>query len=245
MYVVSVLFGEQHHEPSILKAQLCVLERMVSQTQPLSTNTSKGTASVTVVMEMFNFQQQPLLDAYQADQISLDELSNKYKGTEGFALEHYGYILEVAKKLGVKLVAGFVSKPFCSMMVNEGKNHVLEKIEKSGGPPREFYVDGSEDHYRYFQGLISGNLDKVVDKYRRIFPAQILRDSAFAYTVMDIVQKSNGQTRVLGICGSGHLDYKFGIPERISPEVPIYVLTSRAQDDPVEHNVADCIFQYS
>ena len=62
---------------------------------------------------------------------------------------------------------------------------------------------------------------------------------------MDIVQKSNGQTRVLGICGSGHLDYKFGIPERISPEVPIYVLTSRAQDDPVEHNVADCIFQYS
>ena len=78
---------------------------------------------------MFNFQQQPLLDAYQADQISLDELSNKYKGTEGFALEHYGYILEVAKKLGVKLVAGFVPKPFCSMMVNEGKNHVLEKIE--------------------------------------------------------------------------------------------------------------------
>ena len=83
---------------------------MVSQTQLLSTNASKGTSSVTVVMEMFNFQQQPLLDAYQADQISLDELSNKYKGTEGFALEHYGYILEVAKKLGVKLVAGFVPK---------------------------------------------------------------------------------------------------------------------------------------
>ena len=218
---------------------------MVTQTQLLSTGHSNGAFTVTVVMEMFNLQQQPLLDAYQADQISLAELSNKYKGTEGFALEHYGYILEVAKNLGAKLVAGFVPKPFCKMIVNEGKTQVLEKIEQTGGPPREFYIDGSEDHYRYFQGLISGNLDKVVDQYRRIFPAQILRDSAFAYTVMDIVEKSNGQTRVLGICGSGHLDYKFGIPERISPEVPTYVLTSRAQDDPVEHDVADCIYQYT
>jgi len=236
-----VLFGEQHHQPSILKAQLCVLERMVTQT----TEQSQGALTVTVVMEMFNLQQQPLLDAYQADQMSLAELKNKYNGTEGFALEHYGYILEVSKFLGAKLVAGFVPKPFCQMIVQEGKSRALEKIEETGGPPKEFYVDGSEDHYRYFQGLISGNLDQVVDKYRRIFPAQVLRDSAFAYTVMDIVQKSNGRTRVLGICGSGHLDFKFGIPERISPEVPTYVFTSRAQDDPVEHDVADCIYQYT
>lgn len=235
------MFGEQHHQPSILKAQLCVLERMVTQTA----EQSQGALTVTVVMEMFNLQQQPLLDAYQANKISLDELKNKYSGTEGFALEHYGHILEVSKCLGAKLVAGFVPKPFCKMIVREGKNQALKKIEQTGGPPREFYVDGSEDHYRYFQGLISGNLDQVVDKYRHIFPAQVLRDSAFAYTVMDIVQKSNGQTRVLGICGSGHLDYKFGIPERISPEVPTYVLTSRTHDDPVEYNVADCIYQYT
>ena len=241
----TVLFGEQHHQPSILKAQLCVLERMVTQTQLLPTEQPEGAFSVTVVLEMFNLQQQPLLDAYQDGKISLAELSNKYKGTEGFALEHYGYILKVSKELGAKLVAGFVPKPFCKMIVNEGKNQALEKIEQTGGPPKEFYVDGSEDHYQYFQGLISGDLDKVVDKYRRIFPAQILRDSAFAYTVMDIVQKSDGKTRVLGICGSGHLDHRFGIPERISPEVPTYVLTSRTEDDPVEHDVADCIYRYT
>lgn len=245
MFCILVLFGEQHHQPAILKAQLCVLERMVTQTQLLSADHSKGVFSVTVVMEMFNHEQQPLLDAYLADEISLTELSNRYKGTEGFSLEHYGYILEVSKTLGAKLKAGFVSKPFCRMIVNEGKTQALEKIEQTGGPPKEFYVDGSEDHYRYFQGLISGNLNKVVDKYRRIFPAQVLRDSAFAYTVMNIVQKSNGHTRVLGICGSGHLDHKFGIPERISPEVPTYVLTSRARDDPVEQDVADCVYRYT
>ena len=241
LYLVAVLFGEQHHQPSILKAQLCVLERMVSQ----SIEQSHGAFPVTVVLEMFNLQQQPLLDAYQANEISLEELRSEYNGTEGFSMEHYGYILEVSKSLGAKLVAGFVPKPFCRMIVEEGKTRALEKIEQTGGPPREFYVDGSEDHYRYFQGLISGNLDQVVDKYRRIFPAQVLRDSSFAYTIMDIVQKSEGHTRILGICGSGHLDFKYGIPERISPEIPTYVLTSRTLDDPVEHNVADCIYQYS
>ena len=103
---------------------------------------------------------------------------------------------------------------FARWSLVRGKTQALEKIEQTGGPPKEFYVDGSEDHYQYFQGLISGDLDKVVDKYRRIFPAQILRDSAFAYTVMDIVQKSDGKTKVLGICGSGHLDHRFGIPEK-------------------------------
>ena len=218
---------------------------MVTQSQQLSSDQSSVSSTVYVVMEMFNLQQQPLLDAYQADQISLNELEKSYRGTEGFALEHYGYLLEVSKSLGARLVAGFAPKPLCKMMVTKGKAPVLDEIEKTGGPPREFFVDGSEDHYKYFQGLISGNLNNVVDKYRKIFPAQILRDSMFAYTVMNIVEKSKGQTRVLGICGSGHLDYKFGVPERISPEVSTYVMTSRSSDDPHEPNVADCIFQYT
>lgn len=53
-------------------------------------------------------------------------------------MEHYGYILEVSKSLGAKLVAGFVPKPFCRMIVEEGKTRALEKIEQTGGPPREF-----------------------------------------------------------------------------------------------------------
>ena len=104
------------------------------------------------------------------------------------------------------------------MFTREGKNKALESQRTS----KEFYVDGSEDHYQYFQGLFNGNLDITVDKYGEIFSAQVL----------------------LGICGSGHLDYRFGIPERISPGVSTYVFISRAQDDPVEHDVADCVYHY-
>ena len=83
-------------------------------------------------------------------------------------------------------------------------------------------MDGSEHDYQYFQGLVNGNLDMTVNKYGEIFPIEVL----------------------LGICGPGHLDYRFGIPERTSPEVSTYVLTSRAQDDPVEHDGVDCAYRY-
>ena len=62
-------------------------------------------------------------------------------------------------------------------------------------------MDGSEDHYQNFQELISGNLDTTVDKYHWIFHAQVLGDSAFSYTVMDIIQNSNRRAQILGICG--------------------------------------------
>ena len=56
--------------------------------------------------------------------------------------------------------------------------------------------------------------------------------------------ETDGHARIQGICGSGHLDYRFGIPERISPEVSTYVLTWHAQDHAVEHDVADCVYLY-
>ena len=228
----------------ILKAQLCVLERMVTQAEQKAGNGDRAMPPVVIVMEMFNFEQQSLLDAYQADELPLKELENRYQGTEGFLIQgHYGYLLEAAKELGVKLVAGFAPKHLCTAIIKEGKNSTLERIEQLGGPTSEFYIDGSEEHYNYFQGLISGDMDKVVDNYRRIFPAQVLRDSVFARTVMDLTN-THKESRILGICGSGHLDFKFGIPERISTEVPVYIVTSRAVDDTLEKNVADSIFQY-
>ncbi|EDO35870.1 predicted protein [Nematostella vectensis] len=200
-----VLFGEQHEEPSILKAQLCVLERMVTEQEQNSTHPS----SVTLILEMFNVQQQPLLDAYQEDQITLQDLENQYRGTEGFQITgHYGFLLEAAKNLQVKIVAGFAPKSLCYLMIKEGKESMLEKAKELVGFEEDFYVDGSEEHYEYFQGLISGNQETVTDRYRKIFPAQILKDSMFASTVLRTLSISD-QIKVLGICGSGHVDYKF------------------------------------
>lgn len=199
---------------------------------------------IVLVLEMFNFQQQFLLDAYKNYEISIRELEKNYKDTEGFAImEHYGYLLDTARSLGITVIAGFVPKSFCKEIINNGKETTLKNIQNIGGPEKSFYVDGSEDHYRYFQGLISGNMDEVNEKYRKIFPAQILRDSFFAHTVTKIIETSEN-TKVVGICGSGHIDHGFGIPERISRKIPILLLTSRMKEDKIDPNVADFIYQY-
>ena len=65
---------------------------MVTQT----TEQPQGALTVTVVMEMFNLQQQPLLDAYQADQISLAELKNKYNGMLGCIFIDSKRVLEMS-----------------------------------------------------------------------------------------------------------------------------------------------------
>lgn len=228
------MFGEQHEQPDILKAQLCILEGMASQEQN----------NLVVVLEMFNFQQQSLLDAYQNHQISLNELQEKYTGTEGFAIiNHYGCILEAARTFGVRVVAGFTPRTLGRTIINEGKETTLRKIHKMGGPSEDFYIDGTESHYRYFQGLISGNMVNIQDKYRKIFPSQVLKDSYFAHTVSKIVDMSD-EVKVLGICGSGHIDYGYGAPERIANHIPTLLITSRMKDDPIETEAAHYIYQY-
>ncbi|XP_031556906.1 uncharacterized protein LOC116293599 [Actinia tenebrosa] len=240
-----VLFGEHHEQPSILKAQLCVLEGMASQAEEyFKQNQQKQ--KIFLVLEMFNFQQQFLLDAYRNYEISIRELEKNYEqDTEGFAImEHYGYLLDTARSLGITVIAGFVPKSSCKEMVSDGKETTLKNIQNIGGPDKSFYVNGSEEHYRYFQGLISGKMDEVNDKYRKIFPAQILRDSFFAHSVNKIIQTSENN-KVVGICGSGHIDHGFGIPERISRKIgPVLLLTSRMKEDKIDPNVADFIYQY-
>ena len=218
---------------------------MVTQAEQDAGKADRATPPVIMVMEMFNFEQQSLLDAYITNKLTLEELDYRYQGTEGFVIHgHYGYLLEAAKEMGVKPVAGFVPKHLCTTIVKDGKEATLDKVTQLGGPTAEFYIDGSEDHYAYFQGLISGNMDEVIEKYRRIFPAQVLRDSFFARTVMDLTNKYD-KSKILGICGSGHLDFKFGIPERLSTEIPVYVVTSRSDEDVLEQDVADSVFQYA
>ena len=246
----AVLFGEQHHQSNILKAQLCVLEAMVSLAEYENRVDHKKRFNshndVVLVMEMFNLSQQSLLDEYEAGKISLKELEQEYKDTEGFVIRHhYGMLLEAAKEMKVKLVAGFAPKDVCRAIVKDGETALSQWTKEMFCNTTNISIEGSEKHYRYFQGLISGNMEYVTDKYRKIFPAQVLRDSTFAYKVCEVLKSSDHHTRVLGVCGSGHVDYGFGIPERITKDNQVYVITSRTHNDELDKDVADCAFLYN
>ncbi|KAI8807533.1 hypothetical protein BJ742DRAFT_309696 [Cladochytrium replicatum] len=47
---------------------------------------------------------------------------------------------------------------------------------------------------------------------RKIFPAQIIKDASMAHQICKAVRSGS---RVLAICGNGHAEYGFGVPERV------------------------------
>ena len=67
--------------------------------------------------------------------------------------------------------------------------------------------------------MISGrdlNADQEVsDRFKKIFSAQVLKDSVMASSIRKGVETSGLKDKFLVIAGSGHLDFRFGVPERL------------------------------
>jgi len=55
------------------------------------------------------------------------------------------------------------------------------------------------------------------DRFRRIFPVQVIKDTAMAHNIVREFRNRNTDDmfKFLIICGSGHCDYRFGVPERV------------------------------
>ena len=227
------MFGEQHGQKQVLSAQKEILSYMMDN----------SALPISVVMEMFNFHQQPILDSFREGKLDLMQLTSEYqKSSEGFdILGHYGQLLTIAKLHNAKVYGGFPPREMCRRMVDgDQSSQVLSEIESNTSMSTSFYKEGHEDHYRYFQGLISGDFDTVTDRFRRIFPCQVLKDSFFA----QIVKRLSAGSRVFGICGSGHLDFDYGVPERLEGMTNVLVITCRERGETLEENVADYIIEY-
>ena len=53
------------------------------------------------------------------------------------------------------------------------------------------------------------------ENFRRIFPAQVLKDCAMAGRIRRGLESSAEDDKLLVIAGLGHLEYRLGVPERV------------------------------
>lgn len=225
-----VLFGERHGQPQVLKAQMAVLAGLAGQ--------RTADSKLTMVLEMVNFGQQTLLDRFSTDtSYSQTDLQKDYResGNEGFDMEgHYGFLLLLARELNVSLKAGFLPKPHARLAISDPTE--LNRVATETYPAFDleryhFSRPGSDSHYAYFEAMIRGASrrpgpeEPVQGTMRRIFPAQLIKDASMAWSI-DEVLKEGG--RVLAICGNGHSDYGYGVPERITEDDKPFVITSRS-----------------
>jgi len=235
-----IYFGESHEQPEVVDLELKVLKILVE----VAKSNGKGSV-VNVFMEHFNFEQQDYLNQYMQGSINEEQLFKLYKesGSEGHDLEAYTNFITFARNncTNVKLYAGFIPRKFAQRLVKEGEEPVLQELKTLGYLNTLSLPPGSENHYNFFESLISGrNLEtdfqSVGERFKRIFPAQVLKDTAMATAIANSINNSTDTSdKFLVLAGAGHIDYRFGVPERVDslnlvPKEETLILTVRDKD---------------
>jgi arsenite methyltransferase len=212
-----VFLGEIHSVPQIVALQAAVMTKMASLPGKLH-----------VVFEHFSFEMQEILEEYQCNKISFEEMVDLYQqiGTEGHNLLPYKPLLEHAKEreTSVKLHAGFLPRTYARQLMKESESAAL-KAAAQWLQPNTTSLEGTEFHYNLFESMLSGrNLhdgNPPVDQFQRIFKAQLLKDIAMAHKISSLIRESDDEEeRFLVIAGNGHLSYYQGVPERVLAEHP-------------------------
>ena len=144
-------------------------------------------------------------------------------GTEGHDLTPYIPSLESARiHPRISIYGGFIPRSYARLLMKEGKNAALQAATQAGFISKKETLDGTDEHYNYFESLLTGrnmySNDNVLDRFReKMFPAQIMKDASMAFRVKNLlrIDDVNGQDKILVVCGVGHMLHSHGVPERI------------------------------
>ena len=87
-------------------------------------------------------------------------------------------------------------------------------------------MDATEAHYAFFESLVTGRplhgaapAQQPSNLARRLFPAQIMKSAAMAHRLARLAREHPAD-RYLVICGSSHMLFNHGVPERLFAAVP-------------------------
>lgn len=206
-----VMFGEQHQQPAVLKAQLLILKSLY---QHATANKKR----VVMVLEHFNFEQNELLKQFSEASISDDEFIAEYgKSKEGFPMRHYLPLLLLSRELEVPILGGFPPRPWASLVNKESlsalKTSNAFKIPENFDDARWTRVSEiSGEQVAYLRSMMSGRPPKLPSDeetaagyHSGILPAQTLKDTFFAWSIDQ--QLADPGVVVYSVCGLGHCEF--------------------------------------
>ncbi|KAL7006779.1 hypothetical protein EMMF5_003665 [Cystobasidiomycetes sp. EMM_F5] len=256
-----IIFGEQHHQPRVLAAELQLIHC-------LATALSLRCA---VVLEHFNITQQDLLTRFASDG-DIDALRNVYaKSSEGFRLSPQGYLplLSIIRELPNvtgTISAGFPPREWARVVMKDGVEVARNNPEIRNAPNMDGFdrwedLTTTAEHAAYIRSSISGNMPELPSELQTggLNAAQAFKDAIMAWRMDQLLEVNAGlDDVVVGICGSGHAEYDFGVTERIrncSRDQMLLIVTKpndglywyAADNNQTSHEtrqIADAIFVY-
>ena len=193
-----------------------------------------------VGMEMFDRTYQVILDQWSAGSLDEDEFLRRthWYANWRFDFSLYRDILQYVKSAGIRLVA--LNLPFnIPPKVRVGGIEHLSAYEKGFLPAQ---VDTTIAAHREFaQQIFSMHEFKSGAKFEDFYLAQCVWEDVMAESVATLL----GAGRMVVIAGNGHIQFKYGIPERAFKHngIPYRTVYQASAGEEPDLSVADYILR--
>lgn len=201
-----VFLGEQHDDASTHRLELAVLEGLAARGR-----------DVTLALEMFERDVQPLLDRYMAGQVSEEEFRAGSRPWPNYETD-YRPLVEFARARGWPVVASNIPRPIASAVGREG----LSMIDTLAAEQRYFVaadLSCPDDAYRrkFFDAMAGmgghGGADSAaaIAMLQRFYEAQCVKDETMGESVAAAFAPGR---IVVHVNGAFHSDERLGTVTR-------------------------------
>lgn len=211
-----VFFGELHNNTIAHWLQLELLQDLASDT----------IRSTSVGMEMFEADQQLLIDEYFSGLISQNSFENEARLWNNYVTD-YKPVLEFAKENDLKLIATNIPRRYASAVYGGGLE-VLDELSaeaKEWMMPLPVEVDTDLPGYQNMLEMAQGHGGM------NIVYAQAVKDATMAYFLLSNLEENN---RILHLNGSYHSNNYEGIVWYVKdqrPELRVMTINTITSDD--------------
>lgn len=198
-----IYLGEHHTIARHHKLQLDVIKGLVE----------RGITPA-IGMEMFSTEQQRALDEWCQADSDVDSLAAGLGRDRWANLRDYAEMLMFARQIKAPILGLNAPDSVVRKVAREGLDS-LSDTEKEAIPPDVENINPLYDKLLRLKLRVHKSFqDKKLDK---IVLAQAVRDAVMSKTVVDFLNSDTGSGKTMVvIAGGGHLNYGFGIPERVS-----------------------------
>jgi uncharacterized iron-regulated protein len=193
-----IYVGEKHSDRSHHAVQLKIIKAIYRHHQNMA-----------VGMEMFDHTYQPVLDLWSAGKMDPREFLRKVHWYANWRYDFslYSDILDFIKEKKIRLVA--LNIPFnippkirvggIENLADDEKKHLPRDIDTSNTAHREYVADVFKRHH--FKGMV---------EFDDFYTAQSVWEDAMAESITRNLEND----KMIVLAGNGHIQYKYGIPDR-------------------------------
>ncbi len=209
-----VFVGEVHTNAEHHLIQVQILQALMACCGP-----------VDVAMEFFRAPQQDVLDRYTAGEMTEPEFLDAvgWRKNWGFPYHFYRPLLLLARENGSRVLALNVPVALVRKVARVGLEGLTP--DERAQLPRQIDLT-NEAHRDYVRKAYLMHGRAGIPDFQFFYEAQCVYDEVMARNLARHFEKAGrNHNQVVAFAGNGHLEYRFGIPNRVLRRAPVSAVT--------------------